>query len=72
MATTTLRISGMTCGHCVQAVAGALKNVPGVDNADVDLQAGNALVEYDENRTSPSALAAAVEEEGYSAAPAPR
>lgn len=72
MATTTLRISGMTCDHCVRAVSGALKNVPGVEDADVDLQAGNALVNYDESRTSPSALAAAVEEEGYDAEPTSR
>lgn len=71
MTTTTLRISGMTCDHCVRAVTGALKNVPGVDEADVDLRAGNALVQYDEDRTSPSALAAVVEEEGYDAEPTP-
>lgn len=70
MTNTTLRISGMTCGHCVQAVTRALQSVPGVENADVDLGAGNAQVRYDEDRTTPSALASAVQGEGYDAEPA--
>jgi len=42
---TELNISGMTCGHCQTAVTKALKSVPGVDNAQVDLQTGKAVVE---------------------------
>lgn len=67
MATTTLKVSGMTCGHCVMTVTEALENVDGVDKADVDLQHGRATVEFDETRTTPGALAQAVTEEGYAA-----
>jgi copper chaperone len=67
MTTSTIRVTGMTCGHCVQAVGDALKSVPGVASADVNLDAGNAEVRYDEERTTPEALAAAVQEEGYEA-----
>ena len=67
MATTTLKVDGMTCGHCVQAVTKALKGTEGVSDAQVDLQAGRAQVEYDESRTEPRALAKAVTEEGYTA-----
>lgn len=67
MATTTLKVDGMTCGHCVQAVTKALKGTEGVSNAQVDLQAGRAQVEYDESRTEPRALAEVVTEEGYTA-----
>jgi len=38
MAIETLKIQGMTCNHCVMRVAKALKQVPGVQDARVDLQ----------------------------------
>lgn len=66
---TELSISGMTCDHCQRAVKSALESVKGVQSASVDLDAGKAQVvgEADLN-----ALVAAVEEEGYQAAPAGR
>ena len=67
MATTTIKISGMTCGHCVRTVTNALEGVEGVKSAQVDLTAGRARVDYDEAETNPDALVGAVTEEGYSA-----
>ena len=61
---TELNISGMTCGHCQTAVTKALKSVPGVENAQVDLQTGKAVVE---GQVDPQALLDAVTEEGYGA-----
>jgi copper chaperone len=68
MKTTRLKIDGMTCGHCVQAVEKALKNQTGVRNATVHLDSGAADVEYEEKEVAPEQLVAAVEEEGYAAA----
>ena len=68
---TELSISGMTCGHCVTAVTKALKSVPGVQDAQVDLQTGKAVVQV-EGQTDLGALLAAVQEEGYSASAAVR
>jgi copper chaperone len=67
MATATLKITGMTCGHCQRAVTDALESRDGVARADVDLTAGRAQVEYDEARVTPRELEAAVAEEGYEA-----
>ncbi len=67
MATTTLKVEGMSCGHCVMAVTNALKGVAGVQDARVDLQSGRAVVQYDESKASPRELVGAVLEEGYSA-----
>lgn len=61
---TTLKISGMTCGHCVSAVDKALRNVAGVENAEVSLEAQQAVVSGD---ADPQALVAAVKDEGYQA-----
>ncbi len=67
MATTTLKITGMSCAHCVRAVKEALEQVDGVRSAEVDLGAGRAQVEYDETRVTPRQLVGAVMDEGYTA-----
>ncbi|MEX2284353.1 MAG: cation transporter [Gemmatimonadota bacterium] len=65
MATATLKVSGMSCQHCVRSVAGALQGVEGVERAEVDLAKGRAVVEYDSERTNPRALANVIMDEGY-------
>jgi copper chaperone len=65
MATATLRVSGMTCHHCVRTVQQTLEAVAGVERADVDLMAGSAVVDFDDARTNPAVLAGAVTAEGY-------
>ena len=62
--TTELNITGMSCGHCVKAVEGALKAVPGVEGVRVSLESGRATVE---GQAEGAALVAAVAEEGYGA-----
>lgn len=69
MATTELKVEGMTCGHCAQTVTGALQKVGGVERAQVDLNAGRAHVEYDEAQTDVQEMIQAVSEKGYSAQP---
>lgn len=59
-----LDITGMTCGHCQTGVTKALKNVPGVTDAQVDLGTGKAVVQ---GQAEPQQLVAAVVEEGYGA-----
>jgi len=71
MATTTLKVSGMTCDHCVRSVTQALESQAGVTRAAVDLEAGRARVEYDQSRITPAGLAAVVADEGYEAEEAP-
>ena len=67
MATTTLKVQGMTCNHCVMRVAKALKSVPGVQDAQVDLQKAQAVITYDDATVAPDKLFAAVVEAGYKA-----
>jgi copper chaperone len=67
MATTTLKVQGMTCNHCVMRVAKALKAVPGVQDAKVDLQKAEAVVTYDDAKVSQEKLTVAVVEAGYKA-----
>jgi len=59
-----LKVEGMTCRNCAGHVQAALVRVPGATRAEVDLQLGEASVE---GSPDPTALVAAVVEEGYSA-----
>ncbi len=57
-----LKITGMTCQHCVQAVNQALRSVPGVEQVEVNLDTGTAVIQGTAERDR---LIAAVTEEGY-------
>ena len=66
MATTIeLKVEGMTCDHCVNAVTNAITAVDGVSAADVRLDEHAATVEGD--GFDVAAIVAAIEEEGYDA-----
>jgi copper chaperone len=68
MTTVTLKVEGMSCGGCVASVARVLNALPGVSDAAVSLQAGTAQVSFDETRTNPASLRAAIESAGYEVA----
>ena len=68
METTTLRIDGMSCAHCVKAVRDALGELPGVQVQRVDV--GTATVQYDPAMARPEQLADAVRDAGYEVAEA--
>ena len=65
--TTTITVSGMTCGHCVSAVSRELSALPGVTGVEVDLHAGaDSPVTVTSNAVlDPTAVREAVEEAGY-------
>jgi copper chaperone CopZ len=59
----TYTVTGMTCGHCRNAVMQEVLQVPGVRAVDVDLDSRQLTVageEFDD-----TAVAAAVDEAGY-------
>ncbi len=59
-----LRVSGMTCAHCVRAVSAAVAAVPGVSHVSVDLESGRVRLE---GTPDPADVRAAIEAEGYQA-----
>ena len=59
-------VSGMSCGHCKQAVAEEVSKVEGVDAVDVDLD--TKLVVVHGKSLDDAALRAAIDEAGYEAA----
>jgi copper chaperone len=64
-----LTIDGMSCGHCLNAVRGALGSVPGVKIETVSI--GRATVEFDPAAASVPQIVAAVTASGYTAHPVP-
>lgn len=67
-ANATFTVTGMTCGHCVQAVTDEIQAIAGVESVDVDLASGAVTVVSVEPITE-QAVAAAVDEAGYALAP---
>jgi len=65
MQTTTLNISGMTCGGCVSSVSRVLKALDGVAKADVSLEKKNAVVEFDPGKVQVEQLKRSVVEAGF-------
>jgi copper ion binding protein len=61
-----ISIEGMSCGHCVKHVEGALSEVTGVAKVDVSLEGKYAIVEL-KHAVPDAALKEAVEEAGYEA-----
>ena len=64
MTTSTYTVTGMTCGHCVNAVTEEVTAVPGVTAVDVDLASGRLTVTSDAP-VDDAAVRAAVDEAGY-------
>ena len=64
-ATQDLSVGGMTCASCVARVERALKKVPGVQDASVNLATETAHVVYDPAVAQEARLSRAVRDAGY-------
>ncbi|TNE47174.1 MAG: copper chaperone [Deltaproteobacteria bacterium] len=67
MKTAVLKLSGMSCGGCVNMITGLLKSVKGVKAVKVTLKPQRARVKYDNTQTNTASLIAAVKKGGYGA-----
>ena len=63
--TSDIGIGGMTCASCVARVEKALKKVPGVDSASVNLATESAQVRYNSAQVSEGLLRRAIRDAGY-------
>ena len=64
-----LAVRGMSCESCERTVGAMLRRTPGVLNATVSVERGEAVVTYDPARTTPADLASVVRRLGYEADP---
>ena len=65
--TTTYGVTGMTCGHCVQAVSSEVREIPGVRDVEVALvEGGTSTVRVVSDGPLPAvAVREAIDEAGY-------
>jgi mercuric ion binding protein len=63
--TVTLSVPGMTCAACPITIKKALTEVDGVTEAEVSFDKKEALVTFDDTKTSVSALIEATTNAGY-------
>ena len=66
MQTETLKVTGMNSEATTAAVIRALTNVGGVTNVQVSYPNGNAVVEFDEQKTSKPELLNVLAKAGFS------
>jgi copper chaperone CopZ len=63
----TLKIDGMSCGHCVARVEKTLSKLDGVHVRRVEI--GSAEIDYDPARTPFARIREAIDDAGYTASP---
>ena len=63
--TVTLAVPGMTCAACPITVKTALAKVAGVERTDVSFEKREAVVTYDDAKTTVAALTKATAGAGY-------
>ena len=62
---TVFRVEGMTCAGCVARVESAIREVPGVADAAVNLATGSASIKYYEDQATEAGFREAIEAAGY-------
>jgi mercuric ion binding protein len=63
--TVTLSVKGMTCAACPITVKKALSKVDGVSNIDIQFKTREAVVTFENSKTSIQALTQATTNAGY-------
>ena len=62
---TVFRVEGMTCAGCVARVESAIREIPGVADAAVNLATGSASIKYYEDQATEAGFREAIEAAGY-------
>ncbi|SOC21880.1 copper chaperone [Ureibacillus xyleni] len=65
MENVTLNVKGMSCGHCVKSVEGAVGALEGVDQVKVNLEAGQVNVAFNNETVTLDKIKEAIDDQGY-------
>ena len=63
-----VKVEGMTCGHCKSSVEKAVRGLPGVLAAEVDLAGKTLTVEFDSKKSTLAEIKKTVEDIGFEVA----
>ncbi|MBI0579805.1 copper chaperone CopZ [Neobacillus cucumis] len=61
----TLKVNGMSCGHCVNSIEGSVGKLAGVKSVNVHLKEGNVDVEFNPAEASLSKIKETIDDQGY-------
>jgi copper chaperone len=61
----SLKVQGMSCGHCVKAVEGSVGALSGVNSVKVDLKASTVDVEYNQQDVTIEKIKETIDDQGY-------
>jgi Cu+-exporting ATPase len=67
MATTTLKVGGMTCGACTSAIDSGFQGVEGVGNVSISLVMERAVIQHDPEIISADQIKEIIEDRGFDA-----
>ncbi len=60
-----LKVEGMSCNHCVNAVETNVGELDGVSTVNVDLGAGDVAVEFDDAKVTLTQIKDTIEDQGF-------
>ncbi|GAF22691.1 MULTISPECIES: copper chaperone CopZ [Shouchella] len=60
-----VKVSGMSCQHCVQAIESAVGGLTGVEKVQVSLEEQEVVVQYDRDVVTLSKVKQEIEDQGY-------
>ncbi|MFJ7746591.1 copper chaperone CopZ [Peribacillus sp. NPDC097295] len=61
----TLNVSGMSCGHCVNAVESNVGKLTGVENVKVFLESGKVEVAFEKEKVTLEEIKETIDDQGY-------
>lgn len=65
MKTEVIKVEGMSCSHCVNAITKAVGGLGGVENVNVSLDDKNVTVNFDEAVVTVDQIKNEIEDQGY-------
>lgn len=61
----TLKVNGMSCGHCVNSIEGSVGKLTGVSSVKVHLSEGKVDVEFDPSEITLETIKETIDDQGY-------
>ncbi|WP_170006283.1 copper chaperone CopZ [Bacillus fonticola] len=68
MENVVLNVSGMSCGHCVSSIEGAVGELAGVETVKVDLDNATVAVAFSPDKVTLAQIKEAIDDQGYDVA----
>lgn len=65
MENVTLKVQGMSCGHCVKAIESSVSELNGIESVNVSLQAAEVNVSFNSSQVSIDQIKETIEDQGY-------